>query len=446
MKSIFKATNILLPHKGVDMAFWPSLACDQFTSQIDYWQSAEKLCDGKKSTLHITLPEVYLESENVDERINKICDNMREYEKDVLTTNIDGFVYTKRFFSGKSEPLCGIVGAVDLEAYSYEKGALPAVRPSENTVVSRIPPRLKVRSGASLETPHILMLIDDSERTIVEPLEKKKGELECLYNTQLMLDGGSAEGYAVTNKNDIERIERAIDNIGSAEVFDKKYPAAKGKTPLAMAVGDGNHSLATAKAHWEQVKQGLTTAEIESHPARYCLIELVNVHSAAIEIEPIHRVIFNADVNNFKLAFKKWLSNNGAGCNFCAYENSQNSKTEDENGSENSQHIKIVSGAKIENVIITNSSHPLAVGTVESFLDEYCAENENSNMYVDYIHGDDVVCELTKSGNVGVILPDFEKSDIFKGVVLGGVLPRKTFSMGTAKEKRYYLECRKIIK
>ncbi len=440
MKKIFKATKILLPENDVDMQFWPSLACDQFTSQIDYWHDAEKLCDAKKSTLHIVLPEVYLENNDVDERINKIYAAMGDYVENVLKRTVDGFVYTRRFFEGKDIPLCGIVGAVDLEAYSYEKGALPAARPSENTVVSRIPPRLKVRSKACLETPHILMLIDDSEGTVIETFENKLSKLECVYNTQLMLGGGSVEGYAITNAFDIEQIESTIDKIGSAEVFDKKYPAAKGKTPLTLAVGDGNHSLATAKAHWEQLKKNLTAQEIEDHPARFCLVELVNIHSKAIEIEPIHRLIFNADFEDFKLAFDKWLQKSGASCTFC-----KAGETPFQEKGENSQHIQIVGFENIENVCIENSNYPLAVGTVESFLDEFCAQESQGDTYVDYIHGKDDLHELINENCVGIILPEFEKSDIFKGVVLGGVLPRKTFSMGTAKEKRYYLECRKIV-
>ncbi len=433
MSTIFKSAKILLPNDDVDMNYWPSLACDQFTSEPDYWQNAEELCNDKKSTLHLTLPEIYLENDNVDEKINKITQNMKEYENNVLTKTIEGFIYTNRYFNGKQEPLCGIVGTVDLEQYSYEKGALPAIRPSENTVVARIPPRLKVRKNACLELPHILMLIDDSEHTVIEPLEQKKSTFPCVYDTKLMLEGGKITGYAVQDSAEIERIENAVKAIGSAQVFDAKYPLAKGSTPLAMAVGDGNHSLATAKAHWQEVKKGLSENEALHHPARYCLVELVNIHSKAIEIEPIHRVIFGADLNNLKGSFTQWLQKKGALCKIC---NSANVDS-------TAQNIKIVNNGNSESFVIENSPYPLAVGTVEAFLDEFCAQNKALN--VDYIHGEDVVFKLAKDSCVGVILPEFEKSDIFKGVVLGGVLPRKTFSMGTAREKRYYLECRKIV-
>ncbi len=436
MDKIFTKSKILLPHNNIDMKYWPSLACDQFTSQPDYWDEAENYCKGQKSTLFITLPEVYLESENVDERINTICENMKEYKKNVLTKTIDGFVYTKRYFENKNEPLCGIVGTVDLEQYSYEENAMPAIRPSENTVVSRIPPRLKVRSNAQLETPHILMLIDDAENTVIEPIEQSISELECVYDTPLMLGGGSAKGYAVTNKSETNRIETAISLLGSTDVFNKKYPLAKGKTPLCMAVGDGNHSLATAKAHWEVIKKGITKEKAQNHPARYCLVELVNIHSPAIEIEPIHRVIFNTDINLFKSEFVTWLNDKGASYNVCTGTNSTN---------KSAQYAQLLSSNFCEDFCIDNSPYALCVGTVEAFIDYFCEKHKNSHMHVDYIHGKDVVKKLASQNCVGIILPEFEKGDIFKGVVLGGVLPRKTFSMGTAKEKRYYLECRNIV-
>ncbi len=434
MNKIFKRAQILLPNKNVDMQYWPTLACDQFTSMPQYWQQVQTLCNNKKSTIHITLPEVYLENSDVKERICKINETMAQYINDTLKQTICGFVYKKRYFPGKTHPLCGIVGMVDLEHYSYEAGDLPAIRPSENTVVSRIPPRLEIRKNAPLETPHILMLVDDIDKTVIEPIEDKINELECVYDTELMLEGGSVKGYAITDENLLDAIENAVQNIGSEQMFESKYPAAKGKTPLTMAVGDGNHSLATAKAHWQNIKANLSKSEAENHPARYCLVELINIHSTAIEIEPIHRAIFNANYVDFISEFKNFVHEKGAKLTVRSSE-----KT-----SENMQCVKVLYKNNIEYICIENSPYPLAVGTVEAFIDNYCG-NKNTDISVDYIHGQDEVLQLAKQGAVGIILPEFEKSDIFKGVVLGGVLPRKTFSMGSAKQKRYYLECRKIV-
>ncbi len=432
MDKIFKRAQILLPNKKVNMQLWPTLACDQFTSNLQYWQKVQQLCENEDSTIHITLPEVYLEDDNVKERIAKINLTMTNYLNNVLTEKVEGFVYKKRYFEGKTQPLCGIVGVVDLEQYSYEKGDMPAIRPSENTVVSRIPPRLEIRKNAQLETPHILMLIDDKDNTVLQPLEDNLREFDCVYDTQLMLEGGSVKGYAVTDEKYLSAIEDAVQNLGSRQIFEAKYPQAKGETPLTMAVGDGNHSLATAKAHWQNIKANITEKEAQNHPARYCLIELVNIHSDAIEIEPIHRAIFNASDDEFLNAFKKFAHEKGINIT-----EGTSKKT-----GEDVQSISVLHRENTYYINMQNSPYPLAVGTVEAFLDDYCKSNKLVN--VDYIHGKDETAHLAKGGAIGIILPDFEKSDIFKGVVLGGVLPRKTFSMGSAKEKRYYLECRKI--
>lgn len=436
MQTVFQTTDILLPQEHATMALWPALACDQFTSQPSYWQQAEALCEHAPSTLHITLPEVYLGSVGVESRISAIHQTMRTYAETVLTKQVHGFVYTERTFPDKPQPRCGLVGAVDLEQYSYEKGAHPLVRPSENTVVDRIPPRLAVRRGAPLETPHILMLIDDAACEIIEPFAAAKAGLTQVYDTDLMLGGGHITGWAVTDKAMTDAVEAAVAHFGTQAAFDAHYPAAKGGAPLAVAVGDGNHSLATAKAYWEELKATLTPAEQAEHPARYCLVELVNVHSAAIEIEPIHRAVFGTDATTFTGAFSAWLSAQGADLDVRGLDTPADV-----------QRFTFVAGNAggadfVERV--KNAPHPLAVGTLEQFLAVFCAEH--TGVTVDYIHGEAAVRELAQKGAVGILLPDFAKSDLFRGVVLGGVLPKKTFSMGEATEKRYYLECRSIAR
>ncbi len=287
---VFTAADILLPGEGADMQKWAVMACDQFTSQPAYWDKVDKLVGSAPSTLRIILPEVYLEQPGVDGRISAIHAAMADYQKNVLGRAVKGFVYIERHISTGVRQ--GLVGCVDLEEYEYDRTKTPRIRPSENTVVERIPPRLAVRRGGVLESPHILMLIDDAGETVIEPLGKKKADLEKLYDVDLMLGGGRLEGWAVTSAADIEAIYAAIAALEDADTFNQKY-GTKGETPpFPLAVGDGNHSLATAKASWEELKNHLPAPQLENHPARYCLVELENVQSPANAIEPIHRVVF----------------------------------------------------------------------------------------------------------------------------------------------------------
>ena len=265
-KSCFAPAHILLPSEQIPLEKWGCIACDQFTSDRDYWQKAEGAAAGSPSTLNMILPEVYLEDGDADARIEKIHATMDDYARNVLTRAVDGFVYVERTEqSGKVRQ--GLVGMVDLEAYSYRRGAPCAVRPSESTVESRIPPRMKVRTGAALETPHIMMLADDPGCTLIEPVAAHKQELPKVYEGELMLDGGHIAGWAVEDPALIVQIEDALAVLGSQEEFDKKYPDATRRDPLTLAVGDGNHSLATAKACWEELKKTLTPEQAAVHPA-----------------------------------------------------------------------------------------------------------------------------------------------------------------------------------
>lgn len=454
----FAAADILLPDEAIDMALWPALACDQFTSQPEYWQKAEALTAGAPGTLHITLPEIYLERPEKDARIAAIHETMRAYQKNVLARAVHGFVYVER--TTQSGVRQGLVGAVDLEAYSYAPGAAPPVRPSEHTVPERIPPRLAVRRGAALETPHIMMLIDDAARAVVEPFAAKKESLRPLYDTGLMLGGGHIAGWAVTDAHDIAAIESAVAALGAQTVFDAKYPEAAGRPPLAVAVGDGNHSLATAKAYWEELKPTLPPAARETHPARWCLAELVNIHSPALLIEPIHRVVFGVSAAELMDAFCSFTAAHGAvRCENAAEAPvsdpaASHGAAADENAANTPAACKKAPTAACQTfrfagpdgeqtVHIQNAPWPLAVGTAEAFLTEFTARHPAAR--VDYIHGEEHVRALAGPDAAGLLLPDFAKSDLFRGVALGGVLPKKTFSMGHAEEKRYYLECRAIL-
>ena len=272
-KSCFAPAHILLPSEQIPLEQWGCIACDQFTSDRDYWQKAETVAAGSPSTLNMILPEVYLEDGDADARIAAIHSMMREYEKNVLTRSVDGFVYVERTEqSGRVRQ--GLVGMVDLETYSYRRGAPCAVRPSESTVESRIPPRMKVRTGATLETPHIMMLADDPECTLIEPVAARKSELRKVYEGELMLGGGHVAGWAVEDPALIAQIENALAVLGSQEEYDRKYPDAARRDPLTLIVGDGNHSRATANACWEELKKTLPPEQAANHPARWCLAEV----------------------------------------------------------------------------------------------------------------------------------------------------------------------------
>ena len=423
-KSCFAPAHILLPSEQIPLEKWGCIACDQFTSDRDYWQKAEAAAAGSPSTLNMILPEVYLEAGDADARIEKIHATMNDYARNVLTRAVDGFVYVERTEqSGKVRQ--GLVGMVDLEAYSYRRGEKCTVRPSESTVESRIPPRMKVRTGASLETPHVLMLADDERCTLIEPVAAHKAELPKVYEGELMLNGGHIAGWAVEDPALIAQIEDALAVLGSQEEFDKKYPDATRRDPLTLAVGDGNHSLATAKACYEEQKKGKTPEEYLALPARYALVEVVNNHDDALQFEPIHRVLFGVKPAHLMAELKKFYPD--------CYEG------------QGEGHVFAYNyEGKAGFITIPHPEKQLCVASVQTFLDKYLKEFGGE---VDYIHGDEVVDELgSKPGNFGIKLPAMGKEQLFKTVMADGVLPRKTFSMGHAQDKRYYIEARKIVK
>lgn len=422
----FVAADILLPAAGTPLDPWACIAVDQFTSQPEYWQRAEALAQGKPSTLHIVLPEAYLGTPQEADRLESIRHTMENYRAEVLTRQVHGYVYVERTQMDGSIRQ-GLVGAVDLEAYDYAPGTKPAIRPSESTVVERIPPRLKVRRGALLETPHVMMLADDSSKTLIEPIGLQKEKLPLLYDGELMLGGGHLRGWAVEDPVYIAQIDAALAALADQAAFDRRWPAAAGQTPMVLAVGDGNHSLATAKAYWEELKPTLTEEERQHHPARWCLAEVCNVHSPAIEIEPIHRVVFGVSAQELYEALDRW-------------DQAQGRRTEP-----SAQRCKLADRRGEIEVALQNPPAPLTVGSVEAFLEEWLPQHPQA--HVDYIHGASTALSLAArpgTPTTAILLPDFAKADLFRGVVLGGVLPRKTFSMGHAEEKRYYNECRVI--
>lgn len=363
-EACFTAADILLPAAGVPLDPWACIAVDQFTSQPEYWQRAEHLADGKPSTLHIVLPEAYLGTPQEAERLESIRRTMEEYRKSVLTKKVHGYVYVERTqMDGTVRQ--GLVGAVDLDAYDYAKGSKPAIRPSESTVVERIPPRLKVRRGATLETPHVMMLADDADCTLIEPIGLMKNQLPPLYDGELMLGGGHLRGWAVEDPALIAGIDAALAALADPAAFARRWPAAKGQQPMVLAVGDGNHSLATAKAYWEELKPTLSEEQRRTHPARWCLAEVCNVHSPAIEIEPIHRVVFGVGAKELYAALDAWDQQQGSSTTM------------------SDQRLRLADAHGESAVALANPPAPLTVGSVEAFLADFLPAHPG--VTVDYI-------------------------------------------------------------
>ncbi len=403
MDTCFAPANILLPADDESARFWPVVACDQFTSQREYWEELAKLVGERPSALNIVFPEVYLE-EGFG-RIESIQRHIRDYlSRGVLTERIhEGFVLAER--TTASGVRIGLVGKVDLDCYDYTPESQALIRATEGTVTSRIPPRVKIREGAEMESPHVMLLCDDRERELIEPLYARRHELPKLYDLELMMGGGHLRGYAVTG----ELARETQDMIARQQ----------SRSGLYLAVGDGNHSLATAKTCWEQMKPGLTAEERKSHPARYALAELVNLHCEALNFEPIHRLLFNVDAGKLIDDFTSALP--------CA---------------EGDDILFIHKGGR-RGVKLMAAGDRLPVDLLQKFLDSWLETHPGTE--IDYVHGAAALEELSlKEGNCGMALKAMDKNALFPAIVAGGVLPRKTFSLGEAEEKRYYMECRKI--
>lgn len=414
----FKRANILLP-KNVDMTKWSVVACDQYTSEMEYWDDVYKIVGDNPSTLKITLPEIFLEESDVANRIEKINATMKEYiDEDIFEEYKNAMIYLERKQKdGRVRE--GLMGMIDLENYSYEKGSQTLIRATEKTVIERIPPRLKVRENALLELPHIMILIDDEKKEIIENLKNKVNDEDKVYDFELMKDGGHIKGYKL-NDETIDEVIDKLEGLTDRDYFENKYNV-KDKGILLFAMGDGNHSLATAKANYDNLKKTMSEEEYLNHPSRYALVELVNLHSEALEFEAIHRVVFDVDVDNFVAELNKYYDIN-----------------EDGEG----QYFELVTKDSDKKLYITNPKSNIAVGSIQMFLDDYLKEHKGK---IDYIHGDDTTRNMgSKEGNVGILFDAMPKEELFRTVILDGALPRKTFSMGHSYDKRYYLEARKI--
>lgn len=392
----FLPADILLPKK--DFETWAVVACDQYTSEPDYWHDVEAIVGDKPSALHIILPEIYLTPDNSD-RIAKINATMQSYlDSGVFDFYENSMIYVER--ESNDTVRRGVVGLIDLEDYDYTKGSSALIRATEATVLERIPPRVQIRKDAPLEMPHILLLIDDPTLSVIEPLSDQKDKFESAYSFELMKNGGHIDGFFLPAQVQ-QQVQNALDSL-IADKSDK----------LLFAVGDGNHSLATAKECYNATGNPL---------ARYALVEIVNIHDKSIEFEPIYRVLFNVDKDDF---LSKFIAH-----------------TEALGGDTTQQFTVIDKNGEIS--LDVKATAKLPVGTLQSFIDDYM--KDNPDVKIDYIHGTDVTRSLCKEDNtLGFIFEGMGKVELFPAIVADGSLPRKTFSMGHASDKRYYIEARKI--
>jgi uncharacterized protein DUF1015 len=427
--------EVYLPKAGVDPKKWAVIACDQFTSQPEYWRDVEKVVGEAPSTLNLTFPEIHLEEAGKEARIKNIQGSMRKYLEAGILEAREGLVYVERKVGGKTRR--GLVLALDLERYDYNKGSDSLVRSTEGTIVERLPPRMMIREGAALELPHILVLIDDPNRTVIEPVGAAKSKLHKLYDFDLMLESGHLTGYGVEPALE-DKIIAALRALAEPKAFASKYGIGADKPVLLFAMGDGNHSLATAKAVWEKLKPQVRM----NHPARYALVEIENVHDEGLEFEPIHRVLFGLKGDVFA-ALKSFF---GQDLTYTKVASGDEMVRQVDAAAGATQSIGLVKGGAQPEFGVIQISHAtsnLPVGTIQAFLDPLMKSGGAEK--IDYVHGGDVVRQLgAQPGNTAFYLPAMSKAALFKTVILDGALPRKTFSMGEAREKRFYMEARKI--
>ena len=409
MNQIFSAADILLPDFNKTSAKqWSVIACDQFTGDPSYWEQTAAEAGTAPSTLHLILPELYLEEPDVKSRISGIQTTMQQYLDDgIFREYKNAMIYVERIQSN-GVLRAGVIGKIDLEAYDYEQGSTSPVRATEATVLERIPPRMRVRSGAALELPHIMILIDDTEDAAIGTCTAAKAQMQTLYQTELMQGGGSITGYL-------------MDAAQQAAFLEQLHKVEEKSGELQYAMGDGNHSLATAKACWEALKAQHPDEDLTNHPARWALVELVNLHSEALQFEAIHRIVNKTDPGQLMMTLVRVLG--------LSEEPSP-------------QPVTIIRGGEKRELFIHKPTSNLAVGSLQNALDAYLAANKGK---IDYIHGTKTVERLAALPDaVGFLLPDMDKRDLFPSVQKDGALPRKTFSMGHAEDKRYYMEARCI--
>lgn len=424
---------VLLPKRDIDARKWAVIACDQFTSQPEYWQKVKETAGESPSTYNLILPEVLLGTPEEAARIQSTQEAMRRYMQENLLEPYEGLILVERTVDGKTRR--GLMMALDLERYDFNKGSQSLIRATEGTIIDRLPPRIRIREGAPLELPHILVLIDDPDRTVIEPLVEKTASLKSLYDTDLMLGSGHLRGWLVNDPALEEQVVSALRKLADPMRFQQQYGVDADKGVLLFAMGDGNHSLATAKSIWEKLKPQVGM----DHPARYALVEVENVHDEGLYFEPIHRVLFGVK-EDWQAALKQQFGEN---VEIRPAATAKDMVEQVENATGDAQVFGAIAPEGAYLVSIRNAPTNLAVGTLQGWLDGWLKAGGAS--HIDYVHGEDVVCNLgAQPGNLGFYLPGMDKGDLFKTVILDGSLPRKTFSMGEAHEKRFYMEARRI--
>lgn len=418
MSAYLLPADILLPDfNKVDGGKWAVVACDQYTSEPEYWERVAQTVGDEPSTLRLILPEVYLEDSAA--RVPGIQETMNGYIRNLLVAHQSQMLYLERTQSN-GRVRRGLIGMVDLENYDYQRGSTSLIRATEGTVLERIPPRLEVRRDASLELPHVMLLIDDPAKTVIEPVAGKASvTLQPAYDFDLMEGAGHVKAYFLDSVS-LGRVSTALERLVSPEYVEGRY--GEGVAPLLFAVGDGNHSLATAKAAYEEIKAAYGERALR-HPARYALVEVVNLHDDALHFEPIYRVLFNVEPNDVLGALEEYSFGLA--------------------GSAAPQQARFVTANRRGTIHFGAPCEQLVVGTLQTFIDQYLETHPEA--HVDYIHGAKTVEALaSKERTVGFLFSGMSKDELFPAVMHDGALPRKTFSMGAAADKRFYLECRKI--
>jgi hypothetical protein len=433
--------EILLPKPPADLQKWAVIACDQYTSEPEYWARVEELVGEAPSSLNLIFPEIYLSAPDPEARIARIRETMNRLTAQDFFDAAEGFVYVERRTGSRTRK--GLVVCLDLEAYDFHRGATSLIRATEGTILERIPARLKIREGAPIEIPHIMVLIDDPDDKVLGPLARLKESGAPLYDFELMLGSGRLAGFRVPRGPFEESIITALARLAEPEAFVAKYDLAEGTPVLLYARGDGNHALATAKTIWEKTKAAAADrAAVLASPLRHALVEIVNLHDPALVFEPIHRVLF--DVAPGRNVVEEANAYFGGHCRYiqsCSL-NVMGEEVDDQEGRPHKIGIVTADGCGILEVAAEGSNLP--VGMIQIFLDAFM--KSRGAREIDYVHGAAAVESLGgKARNVGLYLPAMPKSGLFKTVILDGALPRKTFSMGEAWEKRFYMEARRLF-
>ncbi|MDX9827334.1 MAG: DUF1015 domain-containing protein [Spirochaetia bacterium] len=437
--------EVLLPDHGLDYGAWAVVACDQYSSEREYWERVREFVGDKPSALNLIFPECYLDDEDAQDRIGRIHGTMNQYLREgYLKSPGKGFVLVERSTAYVASPRLGLLVLLDLERYDFNQGSKSLIRPTEGTILSRLPPRMAIRRAAALELPHVMVLVDDPGATLIEALYRRREYYPRLYDFQLMEGGGHVRAWFLNDQASIQLIDSALQDLADPEAFARRQGSGD---PLLFAVGDGNHSLATAKAIWEETKAGISqgagtesekAALLKNHPARYALAEIVNIHDKGLPFHPIHRVLFNLDSRDFFRALE------AEGVEITQLSEPKEAFLRcDQEDPEQAHRAAWVTQGRAGLLRFTKPRAKLAVGSLQDFLDRYLKTRPGAS--IDYIHGSGSLLSLaSKPGSLGIYCPPIDKDSFFSTIVKDGVMPRKSFSMGEAAEKRFYIEARRI--